>query len=349
MHLYIHIPFCESKCFYCSFTSLKKKDFEIHYLHALIQDIKHQIDFFKIDKNSIKTIFIGGGTPSLMEANFYEKIFVFLQNYLQKNSEISIEANPNSSNFSWLKEMKNLGFNRISFGSQSFHEKKLQFLGRIHDKKSIFTSIENAKKAGFENINLDLIYDTKLDDKKMLDYEISNLALLDINHVSAYNLTIEEKTKFAKKYHYKKNAPNLAKYFIKAIENLGYKQYEISNFGQICKHNLAYWQGKDYIGCGLSAVGFLKNQRFYTKKNLKDYVANPYFREIEKLNLQDLHLEHIFLGLRSIIGINEKKLEPLEKEKAFFLSKKGKLVYKNGTFYNTNYLLSDELALYICT
>ncbi|WP_139453824.1 radical SAM family heme chaperone HemW [Campylobacter armoricus] len=347
MHLYIHIPFCESKCFYCSFTSLKKKDFEKNYLNALMQDIKYQLNFFKVNKNSIKTIFIGGGTPSLMETSFYEKIFIFLQEYLKQECEITIEANPNSSNFLWLKEMKNLGFNRISFGSQSFHEKKLQFLGRIHDKKSIFTSIENAKKAGFNNINLDLIYDTKLDDKKMLDYEISNLALLDINHVSAYNLTIEEKTKFATKCHFKKNAPRLAKYFIKAIENLGYKQYEISNFGQICKHNLAYWQGKDYIGCGLSAVGFLKNQRFYTKKKLKDYIANPTFREIENLNLQDLHLEHIFLGLRSIIGINEKKLEPLEKEKAFFLSKKGKLVYKNGFFYNTNYLLSDELALFL--
>ncbi|EAJ0335976.1 radical SAM family heme chaperone HemW [Campylobacter lari] len=349
MHLYIHIPFCESKCFYCSFTSLKKKDFEKDYLNALMQDIKYQLDFFKLDKNSIKTVFVGGGTPSLMDASFYKKIFIFLQNYLQKDSEISIEANPNSSNFYWLKEIKNLGFNRISFGVQSFHEKKLQFLGRIHDQKSIFTSIENAKKAGFDNINLDLIYDTKLDDKKMLDYEISKLTLLNINHVSAYNLTIEEKTRFAKKFHFKKNAPRLAKYFIKTIENLGYKQYEISNFGQICKHNIAYWQGKDYIGCGLSAVGFLKNQRFYTKKSLKDYINDPCFREIENLNSKDLRLEHIFLGLRSIIGVDETKLEPLEREKAMFLSKKRKLVYKNGIFYNTNYLLSDELALYIST
>ncbi|MBX2079389.1 coproporphyrinogen III oxidase family protein [Campylobacter peloridis] len=349
MHLYIHIPFCESKCFYCSFTSLKKKDFEKDYLNALMQDIKHQLNFFKVDKNSFKSIFIGGGTPSLMDISFYETIFTFLQDYIKDNSEISIEANPSSSNLSWLKGMKDLGVNRISYGVQSFNEHKLKFLGRNHDQKSIFMSIENAKKAGFDNINLDLIYDTKLDNTKMLDYELLNLALLNISHVSAYNLTIEEKTRFAKKFHFKKNAPRLAKYFIKGIENLGYKQYEISNFGQICKHNLAYWQGKDYIGCGLSAVGFLKKQRFYTKKNLKDYIANPCFREVENLNLKDLHLEHIFLGLRSIVGVDETKLEPLEKEKALFLSKKGKLVYKNGIFYNTNYLLSDELALYINT
>lgn len=349
MHLYIHIPFCQSKCFYCSFTSLKKQDYEAAYLKALIEDIKDKIIFFKINKKSIKTIFIGGGTPSLMDAKFYEKIFILLNDFLEENTEITIEANPSSSNFTWLKEMRNLNINRISFGAQSFNEKKLQFLGRNHDKKSIFTSIENAKKAGFVNINIDLIYDTKLDNAKMLDYEITNLSLLDITHVSAYNLTIEEKTKFAKKFHYKKNAPRLAKYFIQNIKNLGFNQYEISNFGKICKHNLAYWQGKDYIGCGLSAVGFLKNQRFYTKKNLKEYITNPTFREIENLNQNDLNLEHLFLGLRSIIGVDEKRLKTSEKEKALFLSKKGKLIYKNGFFYNTNFLLSDELALYIST
>ncbi|MCR6578316.1 radical SAM family heme chaperone HemW [Campylobacter insulaenigrae] len=349
MHLYIHIPFCESKCFYCSFTSLKKKDYENAYLEALLKDIKHQINFYKISKKNIKTVFIGGGTPSLMSINFYENIFSLIKDFLDTNIEISIEANPNSSNFHWLKEIKNLGINRISFGVQSFHEKKLKFLGRIHDQKSIFTSIDNANKVGFNNINIDLIYDTKMDDTKMLQYELLNLNKLNITHVSAYNLTIEEKTKFAKKNHYKKNAPKLAKYFIEGIQNIGFTQYEISNFGNTCFHNLAYWQGKNYIGCGLSAVGFLNNQRFYTKSNLKEYIQDPLHREIEYLSNENLNLEHIFLGLRSCVGVNENKLNPIEKEKASFLSKKGKLVYKNGVFYNTNYLLSDELALYIST
>ncbi|WP_291950494.1 radical SAM family heme chaperone HemW [Campylobacter sp.] len=349
MHLYIHIPFCESKCFYCSFTSLKKKDYENAYLKAILKDIKHQINSYQISQKSIKTIFIGGGTPSLMDIKFYENIFIVIKDFLDKNAEISIEANPNSSNFDWLKEIKNLGINRISFGVQSFNEKKLNFLGRIHNQKSIFTSVDNANKVGFKNINIDLIYDTKLDNLKMLQYELLNLRKLNISHISAYNLTIEEKTKFAKKIHYKKNAPRLAKYFIEEICNIGFAQYEISNFGNVCFHNLAYWQGKNYIGCGLSAVGFLNNKRFYTKEKLKEYIQDPLYRKIEYLSDENLRLEHIFLGLRSCIGIDEKKLNLTEKEKAFFLYKKGKLAYKNGIFYNTNYLLSDELALYIST
>lgn len=349
MHLYIHIPFCENKCHYCSFTSLKKKDYELPYLNALIQDLHHQFEVFKCKKKSIKTLFIGGGTPSIMGVGFYEKIFYLLDDYLLKNSEKTIEANPNSTNICWLKEIKHLGLNRISFGAQSFHEKKLNFLGRIHNQKSIYTSIENAKKAGFSNINLDLIYDTKLDTKKMLDYELNHISNLknNLTHISAYNLSIEPYTMFAKKEHYKKNAPLLMKYFINKLIDLGFPQYEISNFGKICKHNLAYWQGKDYIGCGLSAVGFLKNKRFYTKKNLKDYINNPTFRSIEKLQPEELSFEHLFLGLRSLVGIQKNKLDPMQLKNAYLLKQEKKLTFKNGKFYNKNFLLSDEIALYI--
>lgn len=353
MHLYIHIPFCESKCYYCSFTSLKKKNYEDSYFNALKKDLNFQLNFFNIKKKSIKTVFIGGGTPSIIQAKYYEEIFKILEPFLAKNSENTCEANPNSTSLEWLKEMKNFGLNRISFGAQSFHPEKLKFLGRIHSQDMIFKVLENANKANFKNINLDLIYDTKMDNKKMLEFELFNLKKIKplITHLSAYNLSIEPKTIFAKKESFKKNAPYLMNFFIKNIKKLGFFQYEISNFSKnktyICKHNLAYWQGKTYIGCGLSAIGFLKNQRFYTIKNLKDYIANPTFRDIEKLNPQDLNLEYLFLGLRSCVGLNEKKLDNTTKEKAFFLTKKRKLIYKNGIFYNTNYLLSDEIALYL--
>lgn len=353
MHLYIHIPFCESKCHYCSFTSLNKKDYEKAYFKALLEDLKFQFDFFKLCKNSLNTFFIGGGTPSVVEEKFYEGLFTFLTSYIDKNSEITIEANPNSTNLEWLKTMKNFGINRISFGAQSFHSKKLKFLGRTHTQKELFQSLENARKSGFKNINIDLIYDTKLDDKKMLDFELLKLGQIKdlITHLSAYNLTIESHTAFAKKEHYKKNASRLMKYFIKQIENLGFKQYEISNFAKnksrVCKHNLAYWQGKDYIGCGLSAVGFLKNQRFYTAKSLKTYMTNPIFREIENLSPKELHLERLFLGLRSKVGVSEKILNKIQLQKAKELVNHKKLEFKNKCFYNTDFLISDELALYL--
>ncbi|EAH5691639.1 oxygen-independent coproporphyrinogen III oxidase, partial [Campylobacter jejuni] len=198
-----------------------------------------------------------------------------------------------------------------------------------------------------------LIYDTKLDNKKMLEFELLHLKQIKalITHLSAYNLTIESNTAFAKKEHFKKNAPNLMKFFIKQLLELDFFQYEISNFSktksQICKHNLAYWQGKNYLACGLSAVGFYENKRFYTAKNLKNYIENPTFRSIEQLSSKDLNLEHLFLGLRSIVGIDETKLNQWQKDKINILLKEKKLFYKNKRYFNPNFLISDELALYL--
>lgn len=353
MHFYLHIPFCESKCHYCAFTSLKKKDYEKAYFRALKQDILFHIEHFKLAQNSIKTLFIGGGTPSCVEAKNYAEIFEILSPFLQKNAEISSEANPNSASLKWLKTMKSYGLNRISFGAQSFDEKKLHFLGRIHNAKMIEKALENAKIAGFKKINLDLIYDTVLDNKKMLDFELSNLERLKtlITHLSAYHLTLEPRTPFAKKLSFKKNAPNLMRYFIKEIQNLGFFQYEISNFAshknQICRHNLSYWQGKNYIGCGLSAVSFFNHTRFYTHKNLKSYLENPCFRSSEILSEYDLRLERIFLGLRSCEGVKESLLNPEQKQKAQMLTRSKKLFYKNSRYHNLNFLLSDALALYL--
>ncbi|ECL2469516.1 radical SAM family heme chaperone HemW [Campylobacter coli] len=353
MHFYIHIPFCESKCNYCAFTSLKKNDYEKAYFKALKEDIVFQLKQFNIQSNQIKTLFIGGGTPSCVNAYNYEDIFKILYPLLDKNVEISCEANPNSATLNWLKNMKNLGVNRISFGVQSFHPKKLHFLGRIHNQEMIFKALENVNKLGFKKINLDLIYDTKLDDKKMLEFELEQLKQIKnlITHLSAYNLTIEPLSAFAKKEHFKKNAPYLMKFFIQELQNLGFLQYEISNFAknnaQICKHNLAYWKGLDYLGCGLSAVSCYKNERFYTAKNLKSYLQNPIFRDVEKLNQEDLNLEHLFLGLRSIVGIKECKLSKIQKEKANLLVREKKLKFEKGRYYNLNFLISDELALYL--
>jgi len=330
---------------------LDKKDYEKAYFQALNEDLKFHIQDLNIPKHSIKTLFIGGGTPSIISAKFYEELFSFLQPYLKQNSENTIEANPGSTTKSWLKAMFDFKINRISFGAQSFNEEKLKFLGRIHKQKEILQSLELAHKIGFKNINIDMIYDTKYDDKKMLDFELLNLNKIKnlLTHISAYNLSIEANTAFAKKIHFKKNAPRLMTYFINNIENLGFKQYEISNFGKICKHNLAYWQGKPYLACGLSGVGFYNKQRFYTVKDLKTYIQNPTFRKTEKLSSKDLNLEHLFLGLRSCVGVNIKKLSSEQIKKANFLVKNKKLIFKKNKFYNTNYLISDEIALFLST
>ena len=361
MHLYLHIPFCESKCFYCAFTSLKADESAKRaYFAALLQDLRFHFDKLGVNFCSIKSLFIGGGTPSSVNFRLFAPIFDFLSPYLADDCECSIEANPFSSSLAWLENMRGFGINRLSFGAQSFDEKKLKFLGRIHSPKDIFKSLENALAAGFANINVDMIYDTKFDNKKMLEFELENLAKLvkmGLTHISAYHLTLEKGTAFEKRANFKKNAPNLMRFFIKGIENLGFSHYEISNFAKaknkICKHNLAYWQGANYLGCGLSAVSFYAKSRFYTHKSLARYLKEPIFRQIEPLSERDLLLEHLFLGLRSIVGVDENRLNSSQKERAFLLAKHGKLRYEkslnpqNGRFFNKNFLLADEIALFL--
>lgn len=347
MLLYIHIPFCEKKCPYCAFGSSVYYNDEIidDYFKAMENEFKISID--KIKNFKIQSIFIGGGTPSVVHSKYYKKLFKNFEKYIQKNAEITIEANPNSATLLWLSDMKKIGINRVSFGAQSFINEKLQFLGRIHNVKDIFNAVNKANKARFENINIDLMYGSKKDSKKSLQIEIENLKKLDITHISAYSLTLEKNTPFYKKINYAKDSEILAKFLIESIENLGFKQYEISNFGKICKHNLGYWKLKNYMGLGAFSVGYIDNKRYFNQKNINEYIKNPAKKIIENLSDEDIKFEKIFLGLRSVVGVNQNILNKDEIKKTNILTKNKKLEIKNGIFYNKNYLLSDELALYI--
>ena len=246
--------------------------------------------------------------------------------------------------------MRELGLNRISFGAQSFSEKKLKFLGRIHNSAQIHKAVQNANLTGFKNINLDLIYGSKFDDKKNIEFEISNLEKLRISHVSAYSLSLEEKTPFFGKENFKKDSVRLANFLFEKLANLGFFQYEISNFAKknkICKHNLAYWQGKNYAGFGAFSVGTDGLKRLYSAQNLNEYIKNPLEKRVENLSKFDKKNEAIFLGARSIVGINSQILNQNELEKAKILTKNKKLKFDGKIFYNQNYLLADEIALFI--
>ncbi len=349
MLLYLHIPFCDSKCHYCAFNSyVDKFDLKKDYMNAVVKQLKTDLSKYDITTDSIESVFIGGGTPSTVEPILYEKFFQTVSPYLKKDIEITTEANPNSSTKEWLEGMKNLGVNRISFGVQSFDEDKLKFLGRNHSKKSALNSIENAYDSGFENISLDLIYNTALDSKELIKNDLDITSSLPINHISAYSLTIEENTPFFKTPEVAKDSINLSKFLFENIKNIGFPQYEISNFG-IYKsiHNLGYWQHKDYIGIGAGAVGFLKRKRFYPHKSVKEYIKNPTYHKTEDISKEDLHIEKIFLGLRSIVGIKLDEFNKDERGRVDILIKEKKLTCKEDRVYNTNYLLSDELTLFI--
>ena len=340
------MPFCESKCPYCAFGSSDDEFKKVSaYFKALCLDLNFQLKSQNVKE--ISTIFFGGGTPSAVNAKLYDEIFSILAPLCTPKTEITLEANPNSANLSWLKYIKNLGANRISFGAQSFFEDKLKFLGRIHSGEQIFKAVENAHAAGFKSINLDLIYDTKFDTKKRLLAETENLKSLAITHLSAYSLTLEENTPFSGKKSYKKDSDTLAKFMIEQIQRDGFKQYEISNFGEICKHNLGYWQGKNYLGVGAFSVGFKDATRYYAKSSIDAYITQPTHREREILSQSELAREHIFLGLRSIVGVEAWRLNEAQKKRANLLVENEKLLFKEGKFYNPNFLLSDEIALFI--
>jgi oxygen-independent coproporphyrinogen-3 oxidase len=311
-------------------------------MNALFLQLEYELSEFN---EKIETVFIGGGTPSTIEPEDFEKIFNLLNKNIDQNIEITTEANPNSATFQWLKEINSLGVNRLSLGVQSFNDSKLKNLGRNHTVKNVIQSIENAKKANFQNISIDLIYNTIWDNKVLINSELDYLKKLDIQHVSAYSLTIEENTIFSHKEHVSHQNLELSKYFLNNINSL-FSQYEISNFGKKSMHNYGYWQHKNYIGVGAGAVGFINNQRFYTENDPVKYIQNPFIKKTENLSKNDLKVEKIFLGLRSDIGVelslfnSEKEIQAIK-----LLENENLITLKNNIVYNNDYFLSDEIAL----
>ncbi len=347
MLLYIHIPYCDSKCYYCSFNSYTDKfDTREDYMKALYIDLEYQLKDIKY--KSIKTIFIGGGTPSTIKPSLYRDIFNLIKPYLINSCEITTEANPNSASYEWLEGIKKLGINRISFGVQSFNEDKLKRLNRSHSPQIAIEAIKNANIIGFENISLDIIYSFERDTKALLKDDIDIAFSLPINHISAYELTIEDGTKFANTPQVKVDSLDISYFIRDEITKRGFKQYEVSNYGTYQSiHNIGYWKLDDYIGVGAGAVGFRDNQRLYTQTNIDRYISNPNYRDIEELSSSDILMEKLLLGFRSIVGVDRKILDKDMIKRANYLVERDKIYIEDGVYYNRDFLLSDEVALYI--
>jgi len=346
---YLHIPFCDSKCHYCAFNSYENKGaLKQNYMQSITSQLHFELEKFNAQKKSITSLFIGGGTPSTVTASWYAPFFEIITPYLSDDAEVTSEANPHSATQTWIEEMQALGINRLSFGVQSFDAKKLAFLGRNHTPKVARQAIENASALGIKNISLDLIYATALDTPHLLQEDLNIAASLPINHLSAYALTLEEATPFFTRNDVTNASEKLAKGFVKQIIQAGFPQYEISNFGHYqSRHNKGYWEHQNYLGIGSGAVGFLKNRRFYPQKGIEDYIQNPLIQDIETLSAEDLHIEIIFLGLRSTIGISLEHFTPKEMKKITILLEENKLSCKGNRLFNNDYFLSDEIALFI--
>jgi len=347
MLLYLHIPYCDSKCHYCSFNSYTHKhNTQNRYMQSICVQLQYELERFKPSYGDIKTIFIGGGTPSTVNPSYYQDFFSIIKPYIDPNAEITAEANPNSATVLWMNDMKALGVNRLSFGVQSFDDAKLHNLGRAHNKIQAIDAIKNAHSIGFEHISLDLIYNARGDTKELLKKDIYAAFSLPIDHISAYELAIEDKTNFTDKD--RQIDDSLAFFVAEEITKKGFKHYEISNFGTYqSKHNKGYWSLENYIGIGAGAVGFLNDTRLYPLTDIDGYIANPLDIKEERLTSKEILTEKIFLGLRSTVGIEISILPMHIRQKADFLANSGKLTKSATHYYNPNLFLSDEIALYL--
>lgn len=330
--LYLHIPFCKRKCNYCDFYSVANLSYLNDFKIRLLQEINERKHLFS--KKTINTIYFGGGTPSLMDIEFYEKIMgkIFSEFKIDKSPEITIEINPENAEKSYLKKLYEIGFNRISIGTQSFVDDVLKTLSRRHTAKDSLLSIEKAFESGFVNISIDLIYGVPglLNDD--FEREILLLQNLPVTHLSAYHLSIEEGTLLSLKKQKgvfsevdEKTGFEQYQTLIKTANFCGFKQYEISNFaknGLISKHNSAYWNRNEYLGLGPGANSFVDNIRYICAPDIKKYLLEfEYSQDI--LTESDRINETIMLNLRTVKGLDtlkfkqefgEKELKRLEKE-----------------------------------
>jgi oxygen-independent coproporphyrinogen III oxidase len=312
--LYIHIPFCLKKCLYCDFASYSGKEALMdEYINALGKEIEYTIH------GKIKTIFIGGGTPTFLSCSQLKKLGTFINKLdLKKDVEFTVEGNPGTFTEEKLTTLKNMGVNRLSIGLQAWQNELLKKLGRIHTIEEFLKSYEMALKAGFKNINLDIMFGLPGQTLENMQETLEKSIRLNPTHISCYSLIIEEGTPFYCMY--SKNSSKLPseelerEMYLLCIEKLkaaNYNHYEISNFAQYkkeCKHNLVYWNVEDYYGVGCAAHSFVNNVRYYNTKNVETYInkisKNDFsYEEVHKNSVEDNMEEFIFMGLRKINGI----------------------------------------------
>lgn len=368
MSLYIHIPFCKQKCLYCDFPSYAGKESLINeYIRALNEEILR-----KCSKYKIASIFVGGGTPSyLNEINLESLLKTINLLGFKDDLEFTIECNPGTLNEEKLVLMKNYNVNRISMGLQTTNDNLLKEIGRIHSFEEFKKNYNQARKAGFENINVDLMFG--LPNQHMKDWKASleDVMSLEPDHISAYSLIIEEGTCFYNLYNNDKlNIPNEEEersmyLFTKGfLEDYGYNQYEISNYAKVnkeCFHNKVYWKCNEYLGLGVSASSFVDDKRFKNIDDIKIYIEKinnneDVTEEIHVNNINDDMEEFMFMGLRMIEGINLKTFKKRFGKDVFDIYdeviknniKKGLLVVDSEKLYLSekgielsNYVMSD--------
>ena len=320
LSVYIHIPFCAKKCNYCDFlsapaTAEKRKQ----YLAALKSEM--QAEAKRYEDFCVKSVFFGGGTPSILEAQAITELLDVLKTayHMDTQAEITLEMNPATATKEKMESWKKAGINRLSIGLQSAHDEELKMLGRIHCYADFLESYQNAREVGFTNVNIDLMSGLPGQDRKKWEDTLQKVLALKPEHISAYSLIIEEGTEICQnieRYPALPSEEEDRKMYQRTKEILkenGFTRYEISNYakeGYECKHNCVYWQRGNYVGFGLGAASMVENVRWTNTRDFDRYLANcrqPFMLQEEKevLSERDCMEEFMFLGLRMMQGVKK--------------------------------------------
>lgn len=323
--LYIHIPFCKSKCYYCDFNSYAGRESLVpDYFNALKKEM--QLYAEKARDYSVKTIFMGGGTPSLVDAAYIGELMQAcrLSFNIEADAEISIETNPGTLSLEKLERYREAGVNRLSIGLQTWQDRLLKRLGRIHSRDEFADNFAFARQAGFSNINVDLIFGIPGQSLPDWNKTVEEILGLDPEHISCYSLKIEEGTVFGKELESGSLIPvedeidrEMYRLAVESFSKRGILQYEISNFskkGLECRHNLVYWKAQPYIGLGAGAHSYFEGKRFNNEYALEGYIHEINKEILPRENIQDIGREEamaefIILGLRLTSGISGKEFE----------------------------------------
>jgi oxygen-independent coproporphyrinogen-3 oxidase len=320
--LYIHIPFCRSKCLYCDFNSYEKRESDAaEYVKALMREIEAYQNKYNF---TYKTVFIGGGTPTVINYNLIGDLMEKLGSHIKTGAEITMESNPGTVTPESLKYYRNLGINRLSIGLQACQEGLLRGLGRIHNLEDFLYAYESARKAGFDNINTDLMFALPNQTQKMWEETLEKVVNLGVDHISCYSLILEEGTKLYELYQEGKvRLPDeeqdreMYKTAVDILGSHGYSQYEISNFARKnmeCKHNLLYWRNEEYLGFGAGSHSKLEGVRFWNYKDIDKYNNIIMQGKLpvegqEELSINEDMWETIFLALRLNEGLDLQEFE----------------------------------------
>ncbi len=323
--VYIHIPFCTNKCHYCDFNSYVLKGQPVmEYLDALEREM--ELTVRKHPFQEVETIFVGGGTPTVLLPDQMERFLAMVRAYFPSNRpdlEFTMEANPGTTDEDKLAVMKAGGVNRISFGVQSFNNDLLAAIGRIHNTDDVYRSIENARKLGFDNLSIDLMFGLPKQTTQMMHATLDEALALNLQHYSIYSLKVEENTLFHTLYQRnqlplpgEEEEADMYLLIMKRLKEAGYGQYEISNFakpGFASRHNSMYWRNRCYYGLGAGAHGYLDGRRHVNVKGIQEFIEAsrqglPRMEEFEVSRGEAME-DFMMVGLRLLQGVREADFE----------------------------------------